>query len=219
MMISKRNPSIALLVLIAACLTSKFTYAETITEQLDNSNISDITVTAPSEWSVHNTNLLFDGITDRYTPLRFAGYQNGGDVLSDTNLFTISVSLNNSVNVSGLAFYNDWRHFLGQQVDGMQITMFGGNSAPIWSQDFTGLQQYSWDRIDLVSFNNPILDVNQIDFTVNKSQGNHFEIRELIVETTFESLSNFVSNQVSAPATALIAFAGLAMVFAFRKRG
>jgi len=170
-----------------------------ITNILSNSDITSIEVSKPAGWTAHNLDLLFDGNSSRYTKKRFAGYQRSGNLLSDSNSFSINVLLNESVDVSSISFYNDWRHHLGQQVDALSLSLLDSSSQSLWSGSFSDLMLYTWDKIDLVAFKTPVENVRQLDFTVTKSQGNHFEIREFVVETV--NMPELAQVSVSAPAS------------------
>lgn len=170
---------------------------------ITNSDIASLSVTAPDDWKTYNTHQLFDGIYDRYTETRFAAYQKSGSLLSTTEPYTISISLVEGTAVDSLGFYNDWRHHLNQQVRSMDIDLYNELGVSLWSGSFSNLQQNSWEKISLFDFSTPITDVKKIDFTVTESQGNHFEIRELLVSYT-PSLAQSSSSVVNAPSIAVL---------------
>lgn len=176
-------------------------------------DIAMISIQQPSNWQTFNTQQLFDGIDDRYTPTRFAAYQKKGDLLTSSAPFNISVALVSGVNVSSISFFNDWRYHLNQQVAAMNVSLYGVNSRLLWNSSFNNLQQNTWDKIDLVSFDEAINDVMRIDFTVVKSQGNHFEIREFVVGTQEPLLLNAsATSPVSAPNVGLMLMLGLGLL-------
>lgn len=148
---------------------------------ISNNDIASINFNSPDGWKILNTHQLFDGISDRFSPTRFAAYQKKGDDLSDTNVFNISVSLITGVNVSSISFFNDWNNLLRQQVASMNVELYGANSRLLWADSFSGLQQNTWDKINLVEFAAPVLDVTRIDFNINAKQSDHIEIRELLI--------------------------------------
>ncbi len=179
---------------------------------ITSSDIASLSVTAPDDWKTYNTHQLFDGIHDRYTKTRFAAYQKSGSLLSTAEPYIISISLVEGKAIDSLGFYNDWRHHLGQQVRSMDIDLYNELGVSLWSGSFSNLQQNSWEKISLFDFSAPVADVKKIDFTVTESQGNHFEIRELLVSYT-PSLAQTSSSAVNAPSIAvLISLCLLALV-------
>lgn len=188
---------------------STFTSAEYIT----NAEIDSISVNAPIQWSTNNIDFLFDGITDRYTPTRFAAYQNGGDLLSNSNTYDIDVALTNGIDIDSISFLNDWRHYLGQQVMSMDVALYNDVSGLLWSDSFSDLKQNSWDVIDLMNFDTPIYDVTDIAFSITGSQGNHFEIRELLVGVHSDTGGELATSEVSTPGIIGIVFIVLGAMF------
>ncbi len=187
---------------------------------ITNDDIDSVNVTAPALWQVYNVNQLFDGIEDRYTNTRFAAYHKNGDLLSNTNVFNISVMLSQNFDVTSLAFFNDWRHSLNQQVAGMNIGLYDDHQRLLWHDDFTNLQQNSWMKIELAKFDIPVFDVRQIEFNVTAMQSDHFEIRELQVGTLIKpnSIQSSVNNASVTGIIVLFAGGVFAMMFRLKRR-
>ncbi|WP_371196198.1 hypothetical protein [Glaciecola sp. SC05] len=187
---------------------------------ISNENISELSLLGPEGWEFYNAVQLFDGVTDRYTPTRFAAYQRSGADLSDQQVFNIHVALTTGVNVTSISFFNDWRHHLGQQVRSMNVSLLAENSQLLWHDSFDNLQQGSWDVINLRNFSTPVLNVKQMSFDITGFQGNHFEIRELLVGTAPDK-PKLSTVDVSSPTMIIfvsVVMVGLMFAWSERKR-
>lgn len=199
-------------ILFACFLMSTAPLANVIT----HSNIDQLQILAPSKWQTYNAHQLFDGIDDRYTSTRFVAYQKNGELLSADNPYNIRVMLTGAVAVNSLGFYNDWRHNLHQQVSAMNISLYNSTSDLLWSNDFNQLKQNVWEEIKMFEFSESIADVSRIDFNVFGSQGNHFEIRELLVGFTQRPPLQASAVSVSAPSLALFGMIGISALILWR---
>ena len=74
-------------------------------------------------------------------------------------------------------------------------------------------KQNSWDVIDLMNFDTPIYDVTDIAFSITGSQGNHFEIRELLVGVHSDTGGELATSEVSTPGIIGIVFIVLGAMF------
>lgn len=184
---------------------------------ITSEDIEQLNISSPADWQTYNTHQLFDGISDRYSATRFAAYQKSGDSLSSDNPYNISLMLTSTVSVNSLGFFNDWRYHLDQQVSAMSVSLYNENRGLLWSNQFNNLQQNSWQEIKLFDFSNAIDNVSQIDFNVIGLQGNHFEIRELLVGYTRLPTLQVSSENVSVPSIAALILLGISALL-FRRQ-